>query len=287
MLRWKSGVLALVALVLVQVPAWADDFSRGLFWQITPPKGAPSWLVGSIHVGDPRVEPRIVAAERLLGGAKRLVLEVDRQELAKAVKLMNETTDPPFGRGMAVERAARTRTALLAHGVDESRVDRMPVWLAIMVLALPQTGEPGMDMRLLKKATDDKKPVFGLETAVEQIDVIRGLKPETQDAILAWEVDHLNEMAFSLGRIIDAYANQNLTRLFDLTFETTAPETLSAEQQAAVLDRMINQRNARMVERLLPHLKTGRTLIAVGALHLPGILRELDAAGYTVQRLEP
>lgn len=286
MLRFKTGVLAFLACILLQVPAWAADFGRGLYWQVTPPKGAPSWVVGSIHVGDPRVEARILAAERLLGPARRLVLEMDGKELLKAARLMSDSSDPPFATGLPLDRVARTRTALLAHGVDEARVDRMPTWLAILVLSLPQKGEPGMDVRLLKLAGQQKRPVFGLESAEEQIDAIRGLPQKTQVGILTWQVDHASELRYNLERVLDVYAAQDLTRLFNLTFESTAPDTLSVEEQAQVLDRMINQRNVRMVERLFPHLKAGRAVVAVGALHLPGILRELDAAGYTIERLD-
>jgi hypothetical protein len=52
-----------------------------------------------------------------------------------------------------------------------------------------------------------------------------------------------------------------------------------------LMDSLINQRNNRMLERMLPKLKQGRVFIAVGALHLPGehgLLNLLRGAGYAV-----
>lgn len=288
MSRLKGGFVACCVFWLAcSAGAWAEnDFGKGLFWQVKSPKGVSSWIVGSIHVGDPRVEPRIVAAEKLLGTAQRLVLEMDRQELQKAAQLMQGNQDPPFSEGMALEMSMRTRTALATRGVDNAQIDKTPRWLAILMLSMPKRTGPGMDMRLMQKAASAKRPVFGLESAREQLDSVRGLPADVQLAILDWQVTHLDQLNYALDKLIDVYAAGNLSRLVDMEFESSAPETLTAEQQALVLDRLINQRNQVMVERMQSHLKAGRALIAIGAMHLPGVLRELDALGYTVERLE-
>ena len=52
-----------------------------------------------------------------------------------------------------------------------------------------------------------------------------------------------------------------------------------------VMDRLLDQRNRRMAERLAPVLKQGKAFIAVGAAHLPGeagLLYLLEKAGYRV-----
>ena len=288
MSRLKTGLVAcFVVCLLSSAAAWADPgFGKGLFWQVKSPKGVSSWIVGSIHVGDPRVESRIVAAEKLLSTSQRLVLEMDRQELQKAAQLMQNSQDPPFSEGMPLEMSARTRAALASRGVDKDQIDKTPRWLAILMLSMPQRSSPGMDMRLMQKAIEARRTVFGLESAREQLDSVRGLPAEIQQAILDWQVKHLDDLNYALDKLIEVYAAGNLSRLVDMEFESSAPETLSAEQQALVLDRLINQRNVVMVERMQPHLKAGRALIAIGAMHLPGVLHELDALGYTVERLE-
>jgi uncharacterized protein YbaP (TraB family) len=57
----------------------------------------------------------------------------------------------------------------------------------------------------------------------------------------------------------------------------------------AVFDqRLLYDRNPRMVERMQPQLQAGSAFIAVGALHLygdKGLLRLLERAGYRVTRV--
>lgn len=281
---WLTGVLLLVLCV---AGARAEtDFGRGLFWQVTSPKGQTNWLVGSIHVGDPKVESRMVIAEKLVPRAQRLVLELDRKELARASAGMAEHGDPPFSEVMPAEMAARVRAALLGRGLQATQIDNMPRWLVLIMLSMPQRLEPGMELRLMKVAASARKPVIGLETAREQLDIYRKMPPEVQDAILSWQVTHLDRLNGLLDRLFDLYAAEDLGRLLEFTFETSAPETLSAAQQADILDSMIIRRNLTMAERMDPYLQQGKSLVAIGALHLPGVLRELEGMGYTLKRLE-
>jgi uncharacterized protein YbaP (TraB family) len=69
-------------------------------------------------------------------------------------------------------------------------------------------------------------------------------------------------------------------------------EEFSAGQRSSLQEffenELIAKRNRRMVERIQPRLAEGNALVAVGALHLPdevGILRLLEARGYTVKRM--
>src|SRR3546814_13356808 len=53
-------------------------------------------------------------------------------------------------------------------------------------------------------------------------------------------------------------------------------------------DRLLNDRNRRMVERMVPYMEQRSAFVAVGALHLPGeqgILRPLEQQIGTVTRL--
>jgi uncharacterized protein YbaP (TraB family) len=52
--------------------------------------------------------------------------------------------------------------------------------------------------------------------------------------------------------------------------------------------RLLYDRNARMIERMQPQLKTGAAFIAVGALHLygdRGLLNLLARDGYRITRV--
>lgn len=54
------------------------------------------------------------------------------------------------------------------------------------------------------------------------------------------------------------------------------------------VERVVNERNTRMAERMQPRLKEGGTFIAVGALHLfgdRGVLSLLERRGWRVTRV--
>ena len=58
--------------------------------------------------------------------------------------------------------------------------------------------------------------------------------------------------------------------------------------RAKIDKRLLEDRNHRMVERMLPRFDEGGAFIAIGAAHLPGesgVLALLERRGYTVTRL--
>lgn len=286
MSRVVNGLLGIVFVCAAHF-SWADDaYSQGLFWKVKPPKGAASVLVGSIHVGDPKLQPQFDRALDALKKSQRLVLEMDLQEIQKVGALLQSGGDVSFKRTLDPVLVEKTQQALLKRGIPQESWDRIPTWSAILILAVPAHMEPGMDVQLLTAAQTAKRPVSGLETAQEQIDSFRKLPLPIQQGILSWQIAHQDQMVKDLQSLIDIYQSENLQRLKDVEFEANAPDTLSAEQQALVFDQLINQRNTRMLQRMQPYLKAGKALIAVGAMHLPGLLEELTTQGFTVEPLE-
>lgn len=286
MSRYLRAFLGLGLLLLTQIANAEDGYTKGLFWKIKSEKGQTSMLVGSIHAGDPKVQAQIDRSLDLLKKSQRLILEMDVQEMQKAAALLQGGGDIAFTDVLPADLIDQTRQALLKRGIPATKFNKTPVWGAILMLALPVNATPGMDAQLLQAAQSAKRPVFGLENAPEQLDALRKLPLEIQQAILKSTLEHQNQQDKELQAVFSAYQTEDLQRLQDLEFESSAPDSLSAEQQGLVFDQLINQRNTRMLQRVQTHLKTGRALIAVGAMHLPGLLEGLAAEGYTVEPLE-
>jgi len=81
-----------------------------------------------------------------------------------------------------------------------------------------------------------------------------------------------------------AYLDRDLERLLRIGYESLDPRGMTE----GFADRLINERNVRMIDRLQPLLRRGKVFIAVGALHLPGdggILALLEGRGYRVTPL--
>jgi uncharacterized protein YbaP (TraB family) len=96
---------------------------------------------------------------------------------------------------------------------------------------------------------------------------------------------HRAQLPQIFARLLDAYLDGDLATLMKLG-QTLAAE--DPEVDARLRPALIDDRNQRMFERLIPMLPQGARFIAVGALHLPGpggLLQRLEAAGVEVTRV--
>ncbi len=83
--------------------------------------------------------------------------------------------------------------------------------------------------------------------------------------------------------MIGHYVSRDLSAMMRMSMRYRSP------LNDRFLDVVLWQRNRRMAERMLPHLKKGGAFIAVGALHLPGVDGVLDLLvkrGYDVQPID-
>ncbi len=138
------------------------------------------------------------------------------------------------------------------------------------------------EMILMEKSKGGKtaKEIVGLEPVSEQLEVLNSIPADTIVKQVMAVVDHKDEGdADEFKKLVAAYKSQNLTQLDSLM---SASPTLQSGDRAIMLDN----RNARWVDRMTKFMKGNTTFFAVGAGHLPGkegILNLLRKAGYKVE----
>jgi uncharacterized protein YbaP (TraB family) len=106
----------------------------------------------------------------------------------------------------------------------------------------------------------------------DQIDLLRGALDTFEDRYKIYDT------------LLQDYLDRDIAAIFLLNDKYAQGDKRLA---ATVEQRIILDRNARMVKRMLPQLKQGRAFIAIGAGHLPGhdgVLGQLQRQGYTVSR---
>lgn len=84
---------------------------------------------------------------------------------------------------------------------------------------------------------------------------------------------------------MNAYLQRDLDLMWRISEFTAQDRPDLKTLNDAFVQRLLFDRNARMVERMQPQLRQGRGFIAVGALHLygeRGILALLQKQGYRV-----
>ena len=85
-----------------------------------------------------------------------------------------------------------------------------------------------------------------------------------------------------IERMVQHYEERDLLALTRLTLRYVTDE------KKAFLDKLLWQRNEKMVQRLKPLFDEGKVFVAVGAMHLPGekgILRRLEQQGFVVEAI--
>jgi uncharacterized protein len=107
------------------------------------------------------------------------------------------------------------------------------------------------------------------------------------------QVAHLRAVAMPaaekrrvLTAMKDAYLRRDIEDIFRMMRQDEKPDSRAVREK--VDKRLLDDRNRRMVERMLPRFDEGGAFIAVGAAHLPGangVLALLEQRGYTVTRI--
>lgn len=277
-------------LILLSFPATAETEAaqQGLLWEITAPQlKAPAYLFGTIHSEDERVLALPDPVSAALGRASLFVMEIDPR--AAEVELANRRMVLPPEQSLAQlldgKLYRQTVQTLDRHGLPESVTTRLKPWALVMMLSMPKprTGH-FLDMELRQRAVRQGARLASLESADEQLDVFDGLPLAMQIALLRHTLDQHEQIPAQLEALLASWLRRDLAALQRLGEASNAG--LSPEMEAVLQSRLIDERNRRMVARLVPLLDEESVFVAVGALHLPGeqgIIALLRQRGYTVR----
>jgi uncharacterized protein YbaP (TraB family) len=276
--------------------------TRALLWRIEGTGQPVSWLFGTIHSTDERVNKRSPAMMDAFNAARTVALEYVESEspLAKLGELIAAKAIYTEGDGLkdllTPAELAALRKALASEGMPENTVHLMRPWFAGLALALPvcekkrtQAGLLALDKRLERDAIAQGKQVVGLESARLQIDALTGMPEAVQIKLLKGSVAMLHLRNDALEVLHRAYLGRDL----GITLPFTKRLMERAGQDPSPVDTVESEiavkRNYGMRDAALPLLEQGGAFMAVGALHLlgkEGLVELFRAAGYTVTPVE-
>ncbi|MCL6707396.1 TraB/GumN family protein [Pseudomonas sp. R2.Fl] len=277
---------------------------KGLFWKIEKPGVEPSWLLGTMHVTDPRVLAMPPAAREAASGASLVVIESDEildEKKATAAILVNPELSM-FTDGTTIADhldATETRTlddGLRTRGLSLAAVSRMKPWILAGFVALPAceisrkaAGASFLDKRIAEDAVKAGKPVRGLETLAEQLTALSELPIEFHLDALIETLALGDKMQDVMATMTDLYLAGDVGMTMPMLKAVTGEDSENDGAYAAFEQRIVTDRNRVMAERGAPIIDAGNAFIAVGALHLPGeegLIELLRKQGYTVTRVD-
>ena len=285
MFRTIVTLFALLPLVLVAQTGSAAD--KGRLWRVESAQHQVSYLFGTMHSDDPRVTELPALVNAAFTGATSVTLEMELDE--PSMQAMAGKMFLPESESLASilgdELYRQVVSALADYGMPAVLASRMKPWVVLMTLSVPppKTGE-FLDLLLYQRALQAGKTVHGLESAEEQIAVFEQMRGDDQLSMLRETLRLLPEYPALFERLIKTYLNGDLQGLMAMSEETYTQ--IPPEVNARVMQRLLVERNDRMVERMQPQLHEGGAFVAVGALHLPGdngIIQQLRGLGYQVR----
>lgn len=262
--------------------------TQSLLWEISG-NGleSPSYLYGTMHVGDKRAYRFSKSVMPSFNRCKAFAMEinpseVNPMEMMEMMKLKEGTLQDLF---TPAQWDSLSGFMLEKHHTELSTFNEFSPFFVYSVLSqssFKNNKGQALDLYFFEEAKKGRKDLHGLETVEEQISAINTMTQEEQVNML---MDVMRGKDDSdpkfLKKMLKYYSKGDLDKLMEMSHDADMGEDFEAA--------LINDRNYRMAERMEPLIKEKSTFVAVGALHLPGeegVLELLRKQGYTVRALK-
>jgi uncharacterized protein YbaP (TraB family) len=294
---WRANAPARLA--AVEKAAANIPNGKGLFWKIEKDGVAPSFLLGTMHVTDPRVLTMPKGAPEAYKAADTVIIEsdeiVDEKKAAAAIMMRPDLTmfadGKTIGDFLAPEEKLTLETGLKARGIPLALVSKMKPWMIASFVALPAcemtrkaAGASFLDKQLAEEALKSGKTLKGLETLVEQLQAMDALPAEFHVQALVETLKLGDTVKDVMETTTELYLQGEIGMVMPM-MKAISEEQAGSADDADFEQRIITDRNHTMASRARPILDQGKVFMAVGALHLPGtegLIELLRKDGFTV-----
>jgi uncharacterized protein YbaP (TraB family) len=246
------------------------------------------YFAGSVHALPKEHAALPAPLERAYGAAKMVVLEVDLDDMDPFDALQFITSNGTLPEDQALKDVVggeygRVVALAASLGVPEAAIAKLEPWAAALVLtqvALTRTGfDPqfGIDMQITERARQDGKPVDGLETVIDQLEVFDSRTFEEQTRFLLDSADDAARLDEDLAKLVAAWRAGDL-RALEKEFRKERAKS------PALYDALLGARNRKWMPKIEALLQGNEDyLVVVGTLHYvgrDGLLSLLRKKGY-------
>ena len=302
--RLAFGLVALISFAILPLSSYAKvtapencetrPFDKGRLWKVTVENVAPSYIFGTMHSKDPRILHLPGAVMQAFMGSNTAIFETSlkEDELADSRKLMLLPADQSLRAKIGAERFDELAALAASYGVSDTILDRFKIWAAAAIISQPPPSRQQgvhpltlLDKELEKSAYQSGKKVVALESNREQLDIFNAMPEAVQLEYLDQSMLENEKLDEELETITSYYLSGN-TGWIACDLEEALIHASPALNKIMTTE-LIEERNRRMVERMLPELEKGNAFVGIGALHLPGtsgVLSLLKERGYSIER---
>jgi uncharacterized protein YbaP (TraB family) len=259
-------------------------------WKVTGPNGGTLYLGGSIHALHSTDYPLPPAYNRAFDASTRLSFEVDRQALRDSSKGLVKAGEYPPGDSLKNHVDPRTyaylRRLFGLLKVPEEKIAKFRPWYLALLLQAPSlhgmSEDLGVEEFLMRRAQANSKPISGLESTRDHMQIFSGLTDRQSEAMLLLMFIPAEKGSGQEAHMLDAWRRGDAdteTRVFLDGFRDFP----------SLGERLLGARNRNWIPKIEGYLRSGQTyFVVVGSAHMggpEGVLTLLRARGCKTEQL--
>jgi uncharacterized protein YbaP (TraB family) len=294
--RWIKPLFLLVLLLIFSLYVFetSSQEQKSFLWKVQSRRNKV-YLLGSIHLLKKEIYPLQRKIEEAFDRSAVLVVEADVNRLdSKFLQKLMETAFYPENETLESHISPETflliKKEFAETGFPLELIQKQKPWflaLTISALSYVKMGfDPtyGIDMYFLSKA-EGKKKILELESLEEQLQFLSQLSDREQESLLSYELKSKNFIEKETNQLVKAWLAGDVRGIESILNRGIRQDP----RLSSVYEKMIDERNRKMVLRIEEFLGTGEDyFVIVGAGHLvgdQGIPEILRRKGYSVEQL--
>ena len=283
-----SAELVCRPLQIQEIPySGPERFGQGLLWKVSKEGLASSYIFGTIHVAERHVSAQLDKVRDVLADSEIFVMEAvpGPNDIALFRQMMFFADGTGLKDVISTDLYEETLAVLSAYHLMEEDISTMKPWAAYLTMSYPAEMGIVLDQQLLYLAREGEISTRGLESMEELGGLFNSFSLADQVRLLTDAVCHREILEGDFAKMISLYTQGDLAGLSSYGQRYSFDENTLYE---SLTEKILIQRNYRMVERMRPMLDKGAAFVAVGALHLPGaegVLALLEKYYYEITRV--
>ncbi len=285
-------------------------YNEGLLWRVEK-QGVVSHIIGTFHMHLPEHADMVTRIAELQPQPETVFLELTKADQLGFQRHLTNNPDvyliedgPSLIDRLTEEEWAQISDLLRERGLPSFLAARYQPWFLGLTLMMPacalelaQSGKEGLDMQIEDFANYAGYATKSLDDTETLLEILGGDPLEEQVKDLRWGLSIEGDPA--APEMTPALMQMYVDEQIQLIWEVSMADTMKAVEDDAdaakvamlmqeVETDLIVARNTGWMQVLSPALSEAPSLVAVGALHLPGeqgLLALLQADGYAVSRV--
>ena len=286
----KKILASLTLSVILAVPAVCETS----VW-IAKTDSSVLYIGGTIHLLRESDRPFPPEYDSAYKASEKLVFETDlaalsspefqQMILAKAIYSDGRTLD----KVLSAEAYGRLGKLCAEYGLPLESMNQMKpsiLMVTLLGLELQKLGvdQEGIDLFYYGKAAADSKPIEGLETVEEQVEMLTSMGDGIENAFVVHSMDEMTELDELFDKMIAAWRAGDETSLLELFIKEMKG------QFPKLFKAVLVDRNMNWIPKLQEYIVSPETeLVLVGVAHLvgeEGVIAQLEKLGYEVEKLK-